>query len=148
MNVKIKVLEHGEGIPLPSYATAGSAGMDLCSAVRTVIGPGGRVLIPCGFTMELPDGYEAQIRSRSGLARKYGVSVAMGVGTVDSDYRGEIGVLLQNLSGGAFSISIGDRIAQMVIAPFTRIGWEQVDALGDTERGQGGFGSTGVSTHG
>ena len=145
MNVKIKVLEHGKGLPLPSYATSGSAGMDLSAAISAVIGPGQRALIPCGFTMELPDGYEAQIRSRSGLARKYGITVANSPGTVDADYRGEIAVLLSNPTGNVFRITRGDRIAQMVVAPFTRVEWEPADVLSDTARGTGGFGSTGVS---
>lgn len=143
--VGIQVLAHGEGLPLPSYATAGSAGMDLRAAIKhpIVLQPGERYLVPTGIRVALPEGYEAQVRPRSGLAIKRGITVINAPGTVDSDYRGEVKVGLVNLSGEAHTIQRGDRIAQMVVAPVTRVAWQQVASLDDTERGAGGFGSTG-----
>ena len=145
VNVEVQVLPHGEGLSLPEYATAGSAGMDLQAAVEepTVLAPGKRVLVPTGLRIALPPGYEAQIRPRSGLAIKEGVTVANAPGTVDSDYRGEVKVGLVNLSDVSYTIRRGDRIAQMVVAPVTRVAWRQVTSLDVTERGAGGFGSTG-----
>jgi dUTP pyrophosphatase len=145
LGVEIQVLAHAEGLPLPAYATAGSAGMDLRAAVEQpiVLQPGRRALVPTGLRIALPAGYEAQIRPRSGLAIKLGITVANAPGTVDSDYRGEVKVGLINLSDEAHTIPRGDRIAQMVVAPVTRVAWQQVASLDETERGAGGFGSTG-----
>jgi dUTP pyrophosphatase len=134
------------GAPLPEYETRGSAGMDLKAYVDApvTIAPGKRYLVPTGIYLELQDGYEAQIRARSGLAAKRGVTMANGVGTIDSDYRGEIKVALVNLGDEDFIIENGDRIAQMVIARYERVTWSVSDELSDTERGGGGFGHTGV----
>ena len=130
----------------PSYETEGSAGMDIRAYLdeTVVIEPGKRALIPTGLFMEFEPGYEVQIRARSGLAAKHGIGLVNGVGTIDSDYRGEIKVALINIGEDAFAVNNGDRIAQMVIAPVVRAEVEPVDALSDTERGAGGFGSTGV----
>ncbi|NBI64019.1 dUTP diphosphatase [Clostridiales bacterium] len=142
MEVKIKTRT---GM-LPAYETKGSAGMDLRADLTESIclEPGGRALIPTGLSIELPQGYEAQIRARSGLAIKQGIGLVNGVGTIDSDYRGEIKVALINWGQDSVTIQDGDRIAQMVIAKYERIAWKQVDELGDTKRGTGGFGHTGV----
>ena len=148
-DVKIEItrLAHAKDLPLPSYETDGSAGMDIRAAVDTAItiNPGSRALVPSGFKMALPMGYEAQIRPRSGLALKKGISLPNTPGTIDADYRGEVGVILINLGEDPFVIERGDRIAQMVIAPVTRGVWAEVDHLDETERGEGGFGSTGVT---
>jgi dUTP pyrophosphatase len=143
--VDIQVLSHGEGLPVPAYATEGSAGMDLWAAVEepVVLEPGKRCLVPTGLRIALPEGYEAQIRPRSGLAIGEGITVINAPGTVDSDYRGEVKVGLVNLSDEAYIIRRGDRIAQMVVAPVTRVAWQPVSSLDETERGAGGFGSTG-----
>jgi dUTP pyrophosphatase len=142
-------LPHGEDMKLPAYETAGAAGMDLRAAVRAdarvILTPGRRALIPTGFIMELPDGFEAQIRPRSGLALKHGVTCLNTPGTIDSDYRGEIQVLLINLGHDDFEITRGMRIAQMVIAPVVQARLEPRMAAGTTDRGSGGFGSTGAS---
>ena len=138
--------------PLPSYATPLSAGMDLRANVYCLLYPGQRTLIKTGLFIELPEGYEAQIRSRSGLAFKHGVTVlnSPGImvlnspGTIDADYRGEIGIILYNSSTEPFEINIGDRIAQMVIPRYERVNWEEVAELSSTERGEGGFGSTNI----
>jgi dUTP pyrophosphatase len=132
-------------IPLPAYATPGSAGMDLCAAVENdlSIRPSETVLIPTGFKIGLPEGYEAQVRPRSGLAIKHSIGVLNSPGTIDSDYRGEIKVILTNFGGTAFVVRRGDRIAQMVIAPVTRVAWEIVENVNDTSRGAGGFGHSG-----
>ena len=145
--VKVQILAHGEGLHLPSYETAGSAGMDLRAAISDdiAIEPMARHLVPTGLKLALPTGYEAQVRPRSGLALKQGLTVLNAPGTVDSDYRGEVGVILINLSGKVSTIKRGDRIAQMVIAPVHQLELEQVTELNDTERGVGGFGSTGRS---
>jgi dUTP pyrophosphatase len=145
LQVEIQALPHGEGLPLPAYATLGSAGMDLRAAVEEpiVLEPGKRCLVPTGLRIALPEGYEAQIRPRSGLAIKQGITVANAPGTVDSDYRGEVKVGLVNLSDSAYIIQRGDRIAQMVVAPVTRVTWQPVGSLDETARGAGGFGSTG-----
>lgn len=129
---------------LPSYAHPGDAGMDLCSVEELVIPSGGRAMVRTGLSMMLPSGYEAQVRPRSGLALKRGVTVLNSPGTIDEGYRGEICVILANFGEEPFAIGTGDRIAQMVIAPCTRAEILEVDALDDTERGVGGFGSTGV----
>lgn len=142
--VVVKIVNES-GNPLPAYATEGSAGMDLCAYVHesVVLEPLERKLIPTGLFIELPTGYEAQIRPRSGLALKQGITCLNSPGTIDADYRGEIGVILINLSNEMQVIKTGDRIAQMVIAPVTQISWEPATALTPTNRGAGGFGSTG-----
>ena len=130
---------------LPEYATSGSAGMDLKANTTEpiVLGPLERQMIPTGLYIALPEGYEAQVRPRSGLAAKYGVTVANSPGTVDADYRGEIKVILINLSNEKFVVTPGDRIAQMVVARYERVEWNEVATLDETERGEGGFGHTG-----
>lgn len=146
INIKITQLPHGEELPLPEYATAGSAGCDLLAAVGTeiVMGVMERQLIPTGIAIALPDGYEAQIRPRSGLAFKHGISVVNAPGTIDSDYRGEIKVLLINLGDEPFTVTRGMRVAQMVIAPVSQAKWQQVESLDETTRSDAGFGSTGT----
>ena len=143
IKVDIKRLTHGEGLPLPAYETAGAAGMDLRAAGDMTLSPGARALVPTGLSIALPEGYEAQVRPRSGLAVKHGVTVLNAPGTIDSDYRGEVKVPLINHGQQDFVIGRGDRIAQMVIAPVTRIAWSEVEVLDDTARGAGGFGSSG-----
>lgn len=144
LNLEIQELPHSRG--LPAYATEHSAGMDLMAAIigDIILAPMERILIPTGFIMALPEGYEAQIRPRSGLAYKNGVTVLNAPGTIDADYRGEVKVLLINLGNEPFTISAGMRIAQMVIAPYTKAELQTVDAVSDTVRGAGGFGSTGA----
>lgn len=129
---------------LPAYAHPGDAGMDLCSAESLVVPPGGRALVHTGLKMALPPGYEAQVRPRSGLALKRGVTVLNTPGTIDEGYRGEVGVILANFGECDFAVEKGDRIAQMVVAPVTRAEVAEVDELDATDRGEGGFGSTGV----
>lgn len=143
--VKIKQLEHGKEMNLPSYATSHSAGMDLMAAIDNdiILKKHKRVLIPTGIAIALPDGFEAQIRPRSGLALKNGITVLNTPGTIDADYRGEIAVILINLGDEDFIITRGMRIAQMVIAPYIQAQFEQVEDLSETFRGKGGFGSTG-----
>jgi dUTP pyrophosphatase len=138
-------LPHAEGLPLPAYATEGAAGMDLLAAVTAplVIPPGGRALVPTGLRIALPHGYELQVRPRSGLALKNGITLPNTPGTIDEDYRGELGVILLNTGSDAFTVERGMRIAQAVIAPVVRAAWREVAALPDTARGTGGFGSTG-----
>ena len=147
MSIPIHVhrLPHAKGLPLPSYATAGAAGMDLMAAVQDpiTVGPGQRVLIPTGLTIALPAGYELQIRPRSGLALRHGITLANTPGTIDEDYRGEIGVIILNTGSEAFVIERGARIAQAVLAPVVRAEWRDVDSLDVTDRNAGGFGSTG-----
>jgi dUTP pyrophosphatase len=149
VTVQIMWLEHGLGLEAPAYATADAAGMDIRAAVpaeaAVVIKPGQRALIDTGFCMALPAGYEAQIRPRSGLAIKYGITCLNTPGTIDADYRGEVKVILINLGQEAFTVNRGERIAQMVIAPVTRAAVAIAAALDDTGRGSGGFGSTGRS---
>ncbi|MDP2206302.1 MAG: dUTP diphosphatase [Alphaproteobacteria bacterium] len=144
--VSLQLLPHAEGLNLPQYATALSAGVDLEAAIDTpmTLKPGERALVPTGLAMALPAGFEAQIRPRSGLAFKNGVTVLNSPGTIDADYRGEVKVLLVNLGQVDFVIERGMRIAQMIIAPFTQVSWSVVDTLDETARGAGGFGSTGV----
>lgn len=148
MKLNVKTLEHFEGLELPAYQTSGSAGLDLPAAVPAdapvVIEPGDWKLIPTGICIALPEGYEAQIRPRSGLAAKKGISCVNTPGTVDADYRGELHVNLINHGKEPFVVQRGERIAQMVIGQFTQVSWNPVDALDDTARGVGGFGSTGV----
>ena len=147
VSVAIQRLAHGADLPLPSYATAQSAGLDLMAAVEgeVTLPPGARQLIPTGLSIALPAGYEAQVRPRSGLALKHGITVLNSPGTIDADYRGEVKVLLINHGAEDFVLKRGDRIAQMVVAPVTRIAWNQVARLDETERGAGGYGSTGVA---
>ncbi len=144
--IGIVLLPHGTGLDLPAYETSGSAGMDLRAAVSEpqTIGPGERSLVPTGMVFEIPDGYEAQIRPRSGLAFKHGITCLNTPGTIDSDYRGEVSVLLINLGGAAFEVTRGMRIAQMVIAPVVQANTELRELASPTSRGSGGFGSTGV----
>ena len=148
MSVRLLIqrLPGTEDIPLPDYATPGSAALDLRAAVESdmVLQPGERKLVPTGLRMAIPHGYEAQVRPRSGLAIKHGITMVNTPGTIDSDYRGEVQVIMVNLGGEPFIVRRGDRIAQLVIAPVTQAALEEVDELPDTERGDGGFGSTGV----
>lgn len=146
VEVALKPLDHAVGLSKPAYATEQSAGMDLTAALEEAIelGPGERALVPTGLALALPLGYEAQIRPRSGLALKHGVTVLNSPGTIDADYRGEVKVILANLGKEAFTIERGMRIAQMVIAQYTQVQWRVVEDLEETERGEGGFGSTGT----
>ena len=146
VSIQIEQLPHGEGLPLPSYQTAGSAGVDLCAALESsvTLQPFERALIPTGLKLAIPPGYEAQLRPRSGLALRQGLTVLNSPGTIDSDYRGEIGVILINLGQEPCELSRGMRVAQLVVAPVARAAWERVAALGPTARGQGGFGHTGA----
>ena len=147
MKIAIKILPHGQGLDLPSYATIGSAGADLRAAVGTplVIQPGERALVPTGIAMALPANHEGQVRPRSGLAVKFGLTVLNAPGTIDADYRGEIMVPLINLGREEFVVEHGLRIAQLVVAPFHQADFHVVDDLDNTARGDGGFGSTGLS---
>lgn len=142
-SVSIRRLPNGEGLPLPAYETAGAAGMDLRAALDMTLKPGARGLVPTGLAIALPEGFEAQVRPRSGLAVKHGVTVLNAPGTIDCDYRGEIKVPLINHGEQDFVIARGDRIAQMVIAPLTRVLWQELPELDDTARGTAGFGSSG-----
>jgi len=146
LSVPLQRLPHGRELPLPAYATDHAAGLDLLAAVadRLEIAPGGRMLVPTGIAISLPAGYEAQIRPRSGLALKHGVTVLNSPGTVDADYRGEIGVILINHGEAPFIVERGDRIAQLIVAPVSRLAWQEVAELPASARGTGGFGSTGA----
>ena len=146
MKIAIQRLPHAEDLPLPAYATAGAAGLDLFAAVKTQITlePGRYVPVPTGIALALPDGFEAQVRPRSGLALRHGVTVLNAPGTIDSDYRGEVTAILINHSKEAFSIARGMKIAQLVVAPHTRVEWSETATLETTSRGIGGFGSTGL----
>jgi len=137
-----------EDLPLPQYATAGAAGVDLRAAIAEPVSlqPGERRLISTGMRIALPEGYEAQVRPRSGLAIRHGIGMVNSPGTIDADYRGVIQVILINLGQEPFTVERGDRIAQMIVAPVTRVDWHEVPSLDDTERGEGGFGHTGVSS--
>lgn len=148
LTVAITQLPHAKDLSLPHYATAQSAGMDLEAAIEApvTLQPGERKLIETGLSIALPDMYEAQIRPRSGLAFKHGVTVLNSPGTIDADYRGEIKVILANLGNEPFTIERGMRIAQMVIASHARVSWQAVESLDETSRGAGGFGSTGTQT--
>ena len=143
--VRVLIARSGRAkdFPLPEYATPASAGVDLRASEARVIPPGSRALVPTGLRIALPEGYEAQVRPRSGLALKHGVTLPNSPGTIDADYRGEIGVILMNLGQEPFVVEPGDRIAQMVVAPVVRVAWSEAEALDATERGEGGFGSTG-----
>ena len=149
-SVKVDVVQlpHAADLPLPEYATVQSAAVDLLAAVTedVILAPGARTLIPTGLAIALPDGYEAQVRPRSGLAFKNGITLLNTPGTIDADYRGEIGIILTNLGQEDFTVERGMRIAQMLIAPVTRLTWNAVSSLDKSERGSGGFGSTGVTT--
>lgn len=149
VSVSVTRLPHGAGLDLPSYETADAAGMDLRAAVDAdvEIAPGARHLIPTGLAIALPPGHEAQIRPRSGLALRNGISLVNSPGTIDADYRGEIGVIVINHGEDSFTVTRGMRIAQMVVAPVTQAVWNEVSELPETERGAGGFGSTGTSNH-
>ncbi len=150
VTVKVVRLAHSEGLALPDYQSESAAGMDLVAAVPQrrplTLKPGERVLVPSGLIFQIPVGFEGQVRPRSGLAFKHGITVLNSPGTIDADYRGELGVLLINLSDTAFKIARGERIAQLVIAPVTHAKLKEVRGLSETKRGGGGFGSTGVKT--
>ncbi len=143
--VSLKILPHGAGLPLPAYATADAAGVDLAAALEAplTLAPGAREAVPTGIALALPAGWEGQVRPRSGLALRHGVTVLNSPGTIDADYRGEIRVILANLGNAPVTIARGERIAQLVIAPVSRAVWEVVADLPATARGSGGFGSTG-----
>lgn len=143
VTIPFRWLEHGWGLPIPAQQTAGAAGLDLASAIDAEIAPGEYQMIPTGLALALPIGYEAQIRPRSGLAAKHGITVLNSPGTVDADYRGEIKVVLINHGKAPFTIARGDRIAQMVVAPVMVVSLTQVEMLDATERGDNGYGSTG-----
>ena len=145
--LRLQVLPHGKGLELPAYQTAGSAGLDLRAAVesRVFVAPGERVQIPTGLAMAIPHGFEGQVRARSGMAWKKGLAVINAPGTIDSDYRGEVKVLAINLSQEEVTLERGERVAQLVIAPVVQATIEAVEALDETARGSGGFGSTGRS---
>lgn len=148
VQVNIKQLDNAKGLQLPEYATQQSAGVDLLAAIDAdvTLKAGERKLVKTGISIALPDGYEAQVRPRSGLAFKNGITVLNTPGTIDADYRGEIGVILVNLGQDDFVISRGMRIAQMIIAQYSKVEFNQVEELSDSERGAGGFGSTGTAT--
>jgi dUTP pyrophosphatase len=141
--VKVKRLPHGEGLPLPAYATAGAAGMDVVAAEDVTIAPAARHAVATGLALAIPEGYEIQVRPRSGLALKHGITVPNTPGTIDSDYRGELKVILINHGSEPFVIQRGDRVAQLVLAPVVQAVWDEVAELDATTRGAGGFGSTG-----
>lgn len=146
VTIAVTRLPHAKDLPLPAYATEHSAGLDLMAAVAEpkTLAPGDRALIPTGLSIALPDGYEAQIRPRSGLALKHGISLVNSPGTIDADYRGEVGIIMINHGAEPFTIEHGMRIAQMVIAPYTRAAFSEVVELPTSARGTGGFGSTGT----
>jgi len=150
IKIKVRRLEHAEGLPLPAYQSSGAAGFDLVAAVPAdspvVLAPGGRGLVPTGLIFELPPGSEAQVRPRSGLAVKFGVTVLNSPGTIDADFRGEIAVILVNLGDAPFVVNRGERIAQVIVAPVTRVALRQTNKLSATVRSTGGFGSTGTGT--
>jgi len=146
IEVRIQRLPHGEELPLPIYATEGAAGADLCAAVEgeLILEPGERAAVPTGLVVEIPAGYEGQVRPRSGLAIQAGLTIVNAPGTIDSDYRGELKVLMVNLGSDPVTIGRGERIAQFVVAPATRASFIETEDLTTSERGEGGFGSTGV----
>ena len=141
--VRVKRLPHFEGLELPAYATEGSAGMDVLAAEDVTLAPGARHAVATGLALAVPHGFELQVRPRSGLALKHGVTLPNTPGTIDSDYRGELKIIMINLGDAAFQIRRGDRVAQLVLAPVTTATWLKVDELDETARGEGGFGSTG-----
>jgi dUTP pyrophosphatase len=144
IRIALRRLAHGEGLPLPTYATTGAAGMDVVAAEDLILAPGARHAVATGFAMAIPEGFEVQVRPRSGLALKHGITCLNTPGTIDSDYRGEVKVILANLGDTPFAIARGDRIAQLVPAPVQRAALVEVESLDDTQRGSGGFGSTGT----
>jgi dUTP pyrophosphatase len=144
ITIAIHRLPHGDGLPLPAYATSGAAGMDVVAAETLTLAPGARHAVSTGFAVAIPDGYEVQVRPRSGLALKHGITCLNTPGTIDSDYRGEVKIILANLGNAPFDIARGDRIAQLVPAAVLRATLSEVDSLDETARGSGGFGSTGV----
>jgi dUTP pyrophosphatase len=144
VEVRVKRMPNGAGLPLPEYASKGAAGMDICSAESVILRMGKRLAVATGFAFAIPKGYEVQVRPRSGLALKHGVTCLNTPGTIDSDYRGEVKVILANLGDDDFLIEKGDRIAQIVVAPVQHAAMVEVDEIEDTARGAGGFGSTGV----
>jgi len=146
VDIRLKRLPHGEGLPLPAYASAGAAGMDVVSAEDVTLPPMGRHAVATGFAIAIPDGFEVQVRPRSGLALKHGITLPNTPGTIDSDYRGELKIILVNLGDAPFEIRRGDRIAQLVVAPVQPGRMVEVSDLDETARGAGGFGSTGVRT--
>jgi len=143
IDVEVKRLPHGDGLDLPAYATDGAAGMDVLAAEDVTLAPGSRHAVPTGFALGIPAGYEIQVRPRSGLALKHGISLPNTPGTIDEDYRGELKIIMINLGSEPFEIRRGDRIAQLVLAPVVRAHWVETDQLDATARGAGGFGSTG-----
>ncbi|MGE5234501.1 MAG: dUTP diphosphatase [Acidobacteriota bacterium] len=145
LRLRVRRLPHAADLPLPAAASPGAAGVDLRAAIHEdlVLAPGDRTLVPTGLVLELPPGYEGQVRPRSGLALRHGVTCLNSPGTIDSDYRGEVAVILANLGREPFVVKRGERIAQLVVARCARIEWEEAEALQDSERGPGGFGSTG-----
>jgi len=146
--VRIKRLAHGADLPLPAYASAGAAGMDIVAAEDVVLAPGARHAVATGLAVAIAPGFEIQVRPRSGLALKHGITVPNTPGTIDSDYRGELKVILINLGDAPFDIRRGDRVAQLVLAPVVQAAWLEVAELDETARGEGGFGSTGVGSGG
>jgi dUTP pyrophosphatase len=143
IRIQLKRLPHGEGLPLPAYASSEAAGLDIASAEDLTLAPGARHAVATGFAIAIPHGYEVQVRPRSGLALKHGITCLNTPGTIDSDYRGEVKVILANLGAEPFEVRRGERIAQLVPAPVLRADFAEVDALEETQRGAGGFGSTG-----
>jgi dUTP pyrophosphatase len=143
IDIELKRLLHGEGLPAPSYATDGAAGLDVVSAEDLILAPGQRHAVATGFAIAIPEGYEVQVRPRSGLAMRHGITCLNTPGTIDHDYRGEVKVILANLGSEPFEIRRGARIAQLVPAPVLRAAFREVETLGETSRGAGGFGSTG-----
>jgi dUTP pyrophosphatase len=143
IDIALKRLPHGEGLPVPSYATAGAAGLDVVAAENVTLAPGARHPVATGFAIAIPEGYEVQVRPRSGLALKHGITCLNTPGTIDSDYRGEVKVILANLGAEPFEVVRGERIAQLVPAPVLRAAFREVGDLAETQRGGGGFGSTG-----
>ena len=145
LSVAVYRMPGTEDLPLPSYQTVGAAGADLYAAVTSpvTLAPGERTAVPTGIGIAVPPGYEAQVRARSGLARDHGIALVNGLGTIDEDFRGHVHVLIINLGKEPFTVTRGERIAQLVVAPVTRVVWEEVNSLDDTDRGAGGFGHTG-----
>jgi dUTP pyrophosphatase len=143
IRIELKRLPHGEGLPLPAYASEHAAGLDVVAAEDVSLQPGGRHAVATGFAIAIPHGYEVQVRPRSGLALKHGITCLNAPGTIDSDYRGEVKVILANLGQEAFEVRRGERIAQLVPAPVLRAHFDEVETLDATQRGAGGFGSTG-----
>jgi len=143
IDVEVKRLPHGDGLPLPAYASVGAAGMDVVAAEDVTLDPGARYPVATGLALAIPQGYEIQVRPRSGLALKHGITVPNTPGTIDSDYRGELKIIMINHGTEPFAIARGDRVAQLVLAPVVQAQWQEVEELDATERGAGGFGSTG-----